>query len=260
MLPSSIITLNDDISRLKSGRIYLDDFSAHTGTPLFKIRHINDEQSIELLSSLEPDWIVIIGWSQIASEQVLAIPKYGCIGAHPTLLPQGRGRASIPWAILKGLEYTGVTLFKLDKGVDTGPIVGQHRIRLTHDESATSLYTKVSKAHQSLVVEYWPRIKENKVKLFRQDSNLATYWPARRPNDGLIDPSMSAAEIDLLVRATTRPYPGAYYQDTQYRVTIWRGNLKKPSEADSFFTIHCSDGNYYATDYEINRLSPETTT
>ena len=118
-----LITLKDDRARAKSGRIYLDDIAQKENIPLLKIGNINEPCVLEALAAHGIDWLFIIGWSQIAGPDLLAAPKCGCIGMHPTLLPLGRGRAAIPWAILKGLPQTGVTMFKLDAGVDTGPIL-----------------------------------------------------------------------------------------------------------------------------------------
>ena len=110
-----LITLKDDILTKKSGRIYLDNIAKKNNTQLLKIKHINDDIVIETLKKKNIDWLFIIGWSQIASEKVLNSCNKGVIGAHPTLLPRGRGRASIPWAIIKGLDNTGLTFFKMDK-------------------------------------------------------------------------------------------------------------------------------------------------
>ena len=122
------LSLKDEKSKKKSGRIYLDDISNKTRTPLVKINHINDQECIDALKEHDIDWLFIIGWSQIASKEVIEKPNLGVIGAHPTLLPKGRGRAAIPWAILKKEERTGVSFFKLDEGVDTGDILGQFEI------------------------------------------------------------------------------------------------------------------------------------
>src|SRR6266496_1733341 len=116
------ITLRDELAQTKSGRIYLDKFCEERRIDLVKIKHVNDSQSIGAIKEKGLDWLFIIGWSQIAGPLVLDAPKRGVLGIHPTLLPAGRGRAPIPWAILKGLKQTGVTLFKLDAGIDTGPI------------------------------------------------------------------------------------------------------------------------------------------
>ena len=123
-----LITLHDHKSKSKSGRIYLDPISQEHNIELLKINHINDSEVIEKIKEKEIDWLFIIGWSQIASKETINAPKFGIIGAHPTLLPEGRGRAAIPWAIINGLKQTGVTFFIMDQGVDTGDILTQQII------------------------------------------------------------------------------------------------------------------------------------
>src|SRR5690554_4329539 len=150
-----IITLKDEKARKKSGRIYVDEFAAKHDIPVLKINHINDPEVIDALRSYGIDWLFIIGWSQIAGAAILEVPHQGIIGAHPTLLPVGRGRAAIPWTIIKGLDHTGVTFFKMDEGVDTGPVLGQYKIALSADETATRLYEKVNKAHELLIEQIW---------------------------------------------------------------------------------------------------------
>ena len=118
-----VITLEDSQAADKSGRVYLDKFCKTKNIHLFKSSHINNEVCEKIIKEYKIDWLFIIGWSQIAKPHILNAPVNGTLGIHPTLLPQGRGRAPIPWAIIKGLRETGVTLFKLDEGVDTGDIV-----------------------------------------------------------------------------------------------------------------------------------------
>ena len=113
------MTLHDEQSKNKSGRVYIDSFCKKHGVKLYKSSHVNNSDVVKAIKSHEIDWLFIIGWSQIASKELLEAPKKGVLGMHPTLLPEGRGRAAIPWAIIKGLDRTGVTLFKLDEGVDT---------------------------------------------------------------------------------------------------------------------------------------------
>jgi methionyl-tRNA formyltransferase len=190
---------------------------------LLKIDNINEPIVIETLRDLQIDWLFIIGWSQIARKELLETPTNGCIGMHPTLLPIGRGRASIPWAILKGLDQTGVTLFKLDEGVDTGDIIGQGVIPLTPKTTATELYEQVNQMHIKLIGQYWDSIVNNTVHLQKQDESKATEWPGRKPEDGEILPSMTMEEADRLVRAVTHPYPGAFYKNTNGEIIkIWK--------------------------------------
>jgi methionyl-tRNA formyltransferase len=157
------------------------------------------------------DWLFIIGWSQVAHEEVLSAPAKGAIGMHPTLLPVGRGRAAIPWAILQGLDVTGVTMFQLDGGVDTGPIIAQKTIPLTADSDAGQLYEAVDRAHVELMREIFPKLCEGSLDPQPQDDGLATEWPVRSPEDGEIRTDRSVADAERLVRATTRPYPGAFF-------------------------------------------------
>ncbi|CDO03680.1 Bifunctional polymyxin resistance protein ArnA [Oceanobacillus picturae] len=245
-----LITLNDDKSRNKSGRIYLDDIANVHNAPLLKINNINDQEVISALEDYEIDWLFIIGWSQIAKKDVLNTPTHGCIGMHPTLLPIGRGRAAIPWAIIKGLKKTGVTMFKLDEGVDTGDIIGQETIELNHNTTAKVLYEDVNKMHITLISNYWDKIVNNKVELTKQDDSKATEWPGRKPEDGEILSSMTMEEADNLVRAVTHPYPGAFYINEKNTFRIWSAKTQKNGG-----TIKLNDGYLTPIDYEIEGLS-----
>lgn len=244
-----VMTLRDDIAREKSGRVYLDDFAARHGVPLHKIRNINDSEALDRIREAELDWLFIIGWSQIARSDALSSPNHGCLGMHPTLLPEGRGRASIPWAIIKGLKETGVTMFRLDEGVDTGPVLSQERIPIQDNESATSLYGKVATAHRRLMRSTYPTLRSSVPTFAPQDESLATAWQGRSPADGLIRESMTMAEIDRLVRATTHPYPGAYVVAADgVATTVWSGT---PTPIPGAIPIVAADGTYWAIDTSI---------
>lgn len=222
-----LITLKDEKAKNKSGRIYLDEIAEKYNVPLLKIDNINDLEVIEALKKHEIDWLFIIGWSQIAKKEVLETPTKGCIGMHPTLLPVGRGRAAIPWAIIKGLNQTGVTMFKLDEGVDTGDIIGQGVIRLDKNSTATELYKQVNDMHVTLISKYWNDIVNNSITLIKQNEAEATEWPGRKPEDGEIFSEMTMDEVDKLVRAVTHPYPGAFYNDGDKIIRIWSAKTNK---------------------------------
>lgn len=241
-----LITLNDEKAKSKSGRIYLDEMSSTNNVPLLKINNINDLEVLEALNKHRIDWLFIIGWSQIAKKQVLNAPRYGCIGMHPTLLPIGRGRAAIPWAILKGLKQTGVTMFKLDEGVDTGDIIGQGIITLDECTSASELYTKVNEMHVFLITKYWNDIVNNRITLVKQDETEATVWPGRNPEDGEITKDMTTDEADRLIRAVTHPYPGAFFQDQGKKIRIW--SAKKSNNRGD---VRLKDGYLILIDFEI---------
>lgn len=220
-----LITLKDERAREKSGRIYLDDLARARNAPLLKIDNINEPAVLGALREREIDWLFIIGWSQIARPELLNAPARGCIGMHPTLLPQGRGRAAVPWAILKGLPRTGVTMFRLDEGVDTGDIIGQEVIELEEDITATELYERMDRAHVRLISRYWEDIVSDRVRLRPQDHAAATQWPGRRPEDGEITGNMTMLEADRMVRAVTHPYPGAFYREGETTLRIWSARV-----------------------------------
>ena len=255
-----VVTLRDDIGSGKSGRVYVDDFCQSNGIPLLKIRSVNDDEVIQLVRNQEIDWLFIIGWSQIAKPALLSAPRLGCIGIHPTLLPQGRGRAPIPWAILNGLTETGVTLFKLDAGVDTGPIVAQIVVPMSPDETATTLYDRVMDAHRILIGKAWPSFQNGTVTLTPQDSTKASVWPKRTPSVGEIRDTMSVAQVDRLVRATTRPYPGAFYDDRLrgHGIRVWSGQAGGTAGRvnPDVYAISVSDGVYWAVEYDAEPLAP----
>lgn len=244
-----LFTLHDHKAKRKSGRIYLDEFSQEYNIPLIKINHINDNEVIDMVKKYELDWLFIIGWSQIAAIDLLNSPKNGCIGMHPTLLPVGRGRAAIPWAILKNLNKTGVSMFVLDKGVDTGPILGQYEIILKKNETATELYKKVNLAHELLMANIYPKLEDGSCERVEQDESIATVWPGRSPSDGELNKNMSVFEADRLVRATTKPYPGAFILTGGIKRIIWNGRIvNSVTEAMNF--IKFQDGFYEILEFE----------
>jgi methionyl-tRNA formyltransferase len=249
-------TLHDNQATTKSGRVYLDDFCRAHSIPLAKFRNVNDADAVAAISAANLDWLMIIGWSQIARQAVLDVPRLGVIGMHPSLLPVGRGRAAIPWAILLGLPETGVTLFKLDGGVDTGPIIAQLRLPVSPRETATSLYRRVNDAHCSLITSSWPDIVSGQLRLVPQDSGRATTWEARTPEQGRLDPSMSVAEADRLVRAVSRPYPGAFMDLEGRRLRVWTAEpdaAGPPEVSERLLTFR--DGVLRAVDWEWEPLN-----
>lgn len=246
-----VLTLPDDVAPKKSGRISLDEFCAQHGFPLRKVRNINETEAVDAIRRADLDWLFVLE-SQIVGNQVLVAPRLGCLGMHPALLPEGRGRAVIPWAILKGLDRTGLTLFKLDAGVDTGPIVEQVVISVERDETATALYGKMMDAHRTLIRLVWDDLLAGAVSLREQDDSVATVWPGRKPEDGRIDETMSVAAVETLVRAVTHPYPGARWRDPAGRdLVVWSGHVQRSEERSApDRIILLRDGSYVIDEFD----------
>ena len=251
-----LISLHDELAIDKSGRVRLDDLAITHDIELVKVRNINDDDAVAAIEAASLDLLFIIGWSQIAGERVLHSTRRGVIGMHPTLLPIGRGRASIPWAILKDLPKTGVTMFQLDEGVDTGPILAQEIVPLKTDETATSLYEKVTRAHVTLMRRTWPQLMRNEVSPRPQDERLATVWAGRRPEDGAFTFSEETTHhIDRLVRALTHPYPGAFTYHEGRIMRIWKGEPAHHHDAARDDVFETRDGHYRVLEYDFESVA-----
>lgn len=247
-----IISIPDEKAKKKSGRIYVDDFASKHNIPVIKSNHVNDQDVIQAIKDFDIDWLFIIGWSQIASKELIETPNIGVVGAHPTLLPVGRGRAAIPWAILKGLEKTGVTFFKMNEGVDTGLILGQEEIPISKNETATTLYSKVNKAHEVHIKKLYLNLLKGNAIGVKQDETKATYWEGRKPEQGEISLNMTMEQVDKLVRATTHPYPGAFYIKGSKKIIIWSGITESSRmKKEGVFELELADGFFYANKFDI---------
>jgi methionyl-tRNA formyltransferase len=255
------VTLHDHLAPHKSGRVHIGDWCSRNDIDLIRVANVNEPAVIDAVSAKRIDWLFIIGWSQIARKQLLDAPVFGALGMHPTLLPEGRGRAPIPWAILKGLERTGVTLFRLNEGVDTGDIIAQEVLPIASDETATSLYDRVRLAHETLIERVWPALTAGAIGFQPQDKTLASQWPARTPEDGRITTDMDCRTADRLVRATTRPYPGAFFDSTSKRYRIWAGTVQPNCHVHVMnevaqMMIPLSNGSFTATEWDEEELPP----
>ncbi len=197
--------------------------------PLWSINNINEPDVVEQLRRLDPDYIFIIGWSQIVKRPVLEVPSRACIGFHPSLLPQNRGRAVIPWTILQRLQYSGTTLFYLDEGIDSGDILIQKAFEVRPDETARTLYNKAIMALREMIREILPMLENDCPPRIPQDHSKATYCAKRIPDDGLIDWRQSADQIWTLIRAVGEPYPGAFTFHKNRKVIIWEADFVGPA-------------------------------
>ncbi|MEJ0037591.1 MAG: formyltransferase family protein [Gammaproteobacteria bacterium] len=230
---SCVVTLADERARSKSGRVYVDGFCRERGIALTKVANINDVDAVTAIEAADLDFLFVIGWSQIARAPLLRATRRGVLGMHPTLLPQGRGRAAIPWAILLGLSQTGVTLFQLDEGVDSGPVLARERVPIERDETATTLYRKVEEAHRRLILGNWPSLSSGALAPVPQVESEASVWAGRQPGDGRLDPTMTIEHADRLVRAVTRPYPGAFIDLDRCRLRVWAARITHSAPASA---------------------------
>ena len=220
-----VFTLASEYASRHSDFADLRPLARRYGVPLWGIKNINDPEVVAKLQALEPDYIFVIGWSQIVKPDVLRLPKYACIGFHPALLPQNRGRAVIPWTILQGLRRSGATLFYLDEGLDSGDILIQKSFDVEPDETARTLYNKVTATLREMIREVLPLLEGGNPPRYPQDHSKATYCAKRTPADGLIDWHQPAERIWTLIRAVGEPYPGAFTFHRGRKLIIWEATF-----------------------------------
>lgn len=169
-----------------------------------------NEEVLNHLTSLNPDFIVVVAYGRILPQSILDVPKYGCINIHASLLEKYRGAAPIQWSIAKGEKVTGVTTMLMDAGLDTGDMLLQREVEITNDDTTETLSKKLSNTGSELLLETLPALINKTITPKKQNHELATFAPIINKNDGLIDWSnKSAKEIYDLVRAFT-PWPSVY--------------------------------------------------
>jgi len=193
-----------------------------------QVNNINDEENIQLIKSIEPDLILVMGWSQLLKKEIIELPKLGIIGSHPTELPKYRGRAPIPWTILKGLKKSALTFFFIEEGIDDGDILDQQFFEIIDKDDAQSLYEKMTSIGKTMLLKNLKLIEQGKINRIKQDpEKFIENWPKRTPEDGKINWLSSAESIHTLIRATTHPYPGAYTIFKTQKLIIWSASFIK---------------------------------
>ena len=220
--PVLVATLREDLAGRHSDFVDLAPYAAGHDIALTRVRNINDDDAIAAMRAASPDYIFVIGWSQICRDEFMDIAPGKVIGYHPAPLPRMRGRAVLPWTILNDEKITGATLFWMDQGVDTGDILAQRFFHVAPRETARTLYDKHMAALDAMVRDCLAELGSNAPRRDPQDEECATYAARRRPADGRIDWTRPAEEIDRLVRSVSHPYPGAYAPVEGGRMIVWK--------------------------------------
>jgi len=214
-----------DESRV-SGLVNMRDLCEKNNIKYYPFKRINDKNNIEIIKALSPTIIFAVGISQIISKEILSIPVLGVVGFHPTALPRGRGRAPLAWLVLNE-NYGAATFFLLTEGVDDGPIFIQEYFQVNENDNAKSIQGKVLKSINNALDKWLPKLKEGIWDPKPQDSVNAYYYGKRSPLDGWINWEWGAEDIDKLVRASTKPYPGAFSFYNNYKIVIWSSEVEK---------------------------------
>jgi methionyl-tRNA formyltransferase len=177
--------------------------------PLFQPASMHTPEALSRLKAWRPDVIVVAAFGQLLPPAVLDLPLYGCVNVHASLLPRWRGAAPTPAAIIAGDEVTGVTIMRMDVGLDTGPILAQREEPIRADDTWETLENRLAKAGAALLIEILPDYVAGKITPRPQDETTATFADRVQKSEAEIDWSRPAVELARKIRAYT-PWPGAY--------------------------------------------------
>jgi methionyl-tRNA formyltransferase len=180
---------------------------------------------VELIRGLAPDLVFSFYYRRILARELLAIPRLGAINLHGSLLPKYRGRSPVNWVLVNGERETGVTLHYMVESADAGDIIAQRRVPIDLQDTALSLFRKITAAAAEMLRETLPLIKSGTAPRISQDSSQATEFGGRHPEDGKIAWEAPALSIYNLIRAVTHPYPGAFTFHHGRKLYIWTATL-----------------------------------
>ena len=231
----AVFTLPDEYWRKLGGKKGEDDWYPRVqevartyGLPNYAPIDINEQRYVDIIRRLEPDVIFSISWDQMLGEEILSIPKMGCINWHGSLLPRHRGHAPMNWAIIHGDAETGVTMHYMVKKADRGDILGQVRVSIGKDDDAGDVHRELTRVGSLLFRELLPKIRSGTAPRDPQDQKAGNYNKRRRPEDGAINWNWTTLRVYDWVRALTHPYPGAFTDlPDGRRLYIWRASLPK---------------------------------
>jgi methionyl-tRNA formyltransferase len=193
------------------------------GLPVLQPEKIRDQVVIARLRELMPDLMVVVAYGQIIPRDVLAVPAKGVVNVHASLLPRHRGAAPIARAILAGDDETGVTIMKMDEQLDHGPVLAARSTAIGTREDAAALTSRLAELGAELLVETLDRLGD--IDAVEQEHARATLAPRLRKEEGELELSMDAREIDRRVRAL-QPWPGVTLPTARGRVKILSGHVE----------------------------------
>ncbi|WP_333655154.1 methionyl-tRNA formyltransferase [Dissulfurispira sp.] len=204
---------------------------------------IRNEDFYKELRSIAPEFIIVAAYGKILPEEILNMPKFGCINVHASLLPKYRGAAPIQWALINGEKVTGVTTMLMDKGLDTGDMLLRSELEIKADDNSETLFEKLSELGAKTLIDTIKGMREGKIKPVPQTGE-ASYAPPLKKEDGKIDWNRSAEELFNFVRGMY-PWPSAFCYFNDERIKIVRSQKSEfgiQKEAVPGRVVKASDG------------------
>ncbi len=257
-----VFSLDEQYSKNVSGYRPIHELAQRYHIPYKKFKKIEEKENIEIMEHLEPDYIFIVGLSQLVKKDILHIASKGVIGFHPTPLPKFRGRAAMVWQVLLGVHDTKCTMFLLDEGMDSGDILIQEPYTIEDTDYACDVEKKLCEAIGRMTQKLLPQLLNGSIKPQKQKEEEATYLLKRTPEDGRIDWTEPVEKIQRLIRAVSKPYPGAFTTyDGKHKIIIWKAdyienkryygiNGQIANITKDYLDIVCQDGLLRVYEYE----------
>ncbi len=253
----TLITLPSNTNKHVSDYYDLHDFCGKHSINVIDTTDVNSQETIDVIKSGNPDYLFTLGWSQIFKQDFINCFSNYVVGTHPSKLPYGRGRAPIPWTIMDGVESSALSFFKIDTGIDTGHIIFQRDFIVPENIYASDLYDIVAQALGKGFKElYWQLETNTKIEFKKQSEEGLTIRGKRTPIDGLIDFYKPIDLIQKLIRAVSKPYPGAYCYYRDKKITFWEVDYDLDNvnfgtiaqihrKSKKGILVQCKDGNLW---------------
>ena len=197
------------------------ELASEKGIPLYAPANINHPLWVAKIKKMNPDFIFSFYYRDMVGKDILGIPAKVCINLHGSLLPKYRGRCPLNWAVINGEKETGVTLHYMTEKPDNGDILAQEKFAIGTNDTAKDVHMNATRAAAKLLKAALPKLRKGTLKAVKQDEKKATYFGGRKPEDGAIDWGKTASEVRNLVRAVTRPYPGAFSFLGEKKYIFW---------------------------------------
>ena len=259
---SYVFSLGEEYSENVSGYYPIHKTASDNNIPNKTFKKINDEENIKIIKDIEPDYIFVVGISQLVSKEIIDCAKIGTVGFHPAPLPKFRGRASNVWQQLLGIKQTKCSMFFIDEGIDSGDILGQEEYLIGENDYASDVMNNIEEAIYRLSKRVLKQMMDNTLMPIKQDESQATYTLKRSIEDGFVDWNESIKNIHLFVRAISRPYPGAFgMYDGNHKIIIWKADMLENKKyigfngqiaeiTNDYIDVVCKDGLLRITEYE----------
>lgn len=220
-----LMTLDQQKADRRCGSASYESICERFQIPMFEVDHVNAMTSVEILRNWNCDVLVVLGWGQILDATVLQQARVGVVGAHASLLPHNRGSAPVNWAIIRNEEQTGNSLMWLGEGVDSGNIIAQRSFPITPYDTCSTIYEQVADSNCDMILELLLNLEAGNRPGKPQIESGEPVLPRRRPRDGVIHWNNTSRDIYNLIRALTRPYPGAFAYLNGQTYRIWNAAL-----------------------------------